>query len=181
MPNTAPPSVLAAFNRPHKVDDETAEFLYSLYKLLRTAPKSMSDHAKKRTFENAADSAHAWRVVCISENALQQLADSKTTQKLRRAHAMPREKRFQTIFGEGSRQWDRDELMKFFFENDTCALVTSDENNQDTTSHWSRLCKVPEGILCKGSFAVYARKNTDVPWAEKAWAEVRLKQPISGS
>lgn len=59
MPQTAPLSVLAPFNRPHSVDGETADFLYALYQLLRNAPKSVGNHAKKRTFESAADSAHA--------------------------------------------------------------------------------------------------------------------------
>lgn len=175
MPKTAPLSVLAPFNRPHSVDEETADFLYSLYTLLRHAPKSMSKHAKKRTFESAADSAHAWRVVCISEKALQHIAKNKNTDGLRRAHAMAREERFHAIFGDGAREWARDELLKFFFENDTCALVTGEENNQDTTDHWSKLYGVEEGYLCKGSFAVYARKNTDVPWAEKLWDRVKPK------
>lgn len=175
MPDTAPLSLLAPFNRPHSVDEETADFLYALYQLLRKAPKSMNKHAKKRTFENAADSAHAWRVVCISQKALQRIAENKCTKGLRRAHAMPREERFQTIFGDGAREWGRDELLRFFFEHDTCALVTGEENNQDTTAQWSPLHAVEEGYLCKGSFAIYARKNTDVPWAEKLWGTVQLQ------
>ncbi|MDI1258273.1 hypothetical protein [Aquabacterium sp.] len=177
MPKTALPSILKQFNRPYEVDEETADFLFAMYLLLRKAPKSMSNHAKKRTFENAADSAHAWRVVCISEKALKHIAENKSAAGLRRAHAMPREERFQQIFGEDAREWGRGELLSFFFEHDTCALVTGKENNQHTTEQWSKLYPVEEGILCKGSFAVYARKTIDVPWAEKLWEKVQSKSP----
>ena len=173
MPDTTARSLLAPFNRPHKVDEETADFLYALYKLLRAAPASMTRHAKKRTFESGADGAHAWRVVCISEHALKHLVENKTTKSLRRAHATAREERFQAIFGEGAKEWERDELTKFFFDNDTCALVTGDENKHDKTNHWSKLYAVPDGYLCKGSFAIYARKNTDLLWAEKLWNSIR--------
>lgn len=176
MPTAGLRTILTPFNRPHSADEDTAAFLYALYQLLRDAPASMSNHAKKRTFESAADGAHAWRVVCISENALRHIAEKETAVGLRRAHALSREARFQLLFGDVTHVWERDDLLNFFFEHDTCALVTEDENNQDTTEQWSQLHRVDEGYLCKGSFAVYARRKTDVPWAKKLWAEIQTVQ-----
>jgi hypothetical protein len=165
-------SKLAPFNRPHKPDADTADFLYRIYKLLLEAPASMGAHSRKRTFESA-DGAHSWKVVCISQDALQHLATAGDTKTLRRAHALSRELRFQSIFGPDARVWTKADLMAYFFEHDTCALVTSPENNRDTTDSWSRLHAVPEHILCKGSFAVYARKTVDVRWAKDLWASIQ--------
>lgn len=162
-------SKLAQFNRPHNPDAETAEFLFRVYKLLLDAPPSMNTHSKKRAFESAADGTHSWKVVCISQDALEHLAAKGDTKTLRRAHALSRELRFRNIFGKDAKLWTRDDLMAYFFEHDTCALVTTPENNDDNTDHWSKLHPVPPHILCKGSFAVYARKTVDVPWAKELW------------
>lgn len=158
--------------RQHRPEREEAEFLYRVYQLLREAPASMNKHAKKRTFENAADGIHSWRVVCISEAALEHLVREGTTKTLRRAHEPSREWRFQEMFGEGARAWTREELMAHFFEHDICALVTTPENGRHGSKHWTKLHAVPDGILCKGSFAVYATK-ADLDWAREKLAEVK--------
>lgn len=166
-------SQLAEFNRPHRPDAQTADFLFRVYKLLLEAPPCVSTHSKKRTFESAADGAHSWKVVCISQNALEHIATKGDTKSLRRAHALSREQRFQKIFGDGANHWTKADLMAYFFEHDTCALVTTLENNKDTTDDWSKLHPVPSHILCKGSFAVYARKTVDVPWANALWSSIQ--------
>jgi hypothetical protein len=177
-------SKLAPFNRAHKPDAATADFLFSVYKLLLEAPPSMNDHAKKRTFESAADGAHSWTVVCISRDALEHIATKGEAKSLRRAHALSRELRFQKIFGPGAKVWTKDDLMAYFFEHDTCALVSLDENKKHTTDGWSDLYKVPEhltgrkGALMRsfpGSFSVGARKTVEVPWAKALWEEVRSR------
>lgn len=174
-------SELAAFNRPHKPSAETADFLFRVYKLLLEAPASMSAHSKKRTFENAADGAHSWKVVCISRAALEHLVIKGNTTTLRRAHALSREVRFQNMFGPGAGVWSKDDLMSFFFEHDTCALVSSEENKRHTTAGWSALYPVPalmhgrKGALVApfpGSFSVHARKTVELPWARTLWKEV---------
>lgn len=182
-------SKIAPFNRPHKPDAVTADFLYRVYKLLLEAPPTMGAHAKKRTFENAADGAHAWQVVCISQDALKHVATVGDTKTLRRAHAISREVRFQNIFGSDGkvvRVWTRDELMSYFFENDSCALVTFEENIKHTTDGWSVLHQVPDTLPGRkgemfrpfpGSFSVYARKSVEVPWAQALWESIR--QPHS--
>ncbi|KQW43299.1 MULTISPECIES: hypothetical protein [unclassified Roseateles] len=162
----------------YKPGDEEAEFLYRVYKLLREAPDKMSKHAKKRTFENAADGVHSWKVVCISEAALEHLATSGTTKTLRRAHEPSREWRYQEVFGEGARDWTQSELMTHFFEHDICALVTSAENGKNVSGDWSPLHAVPEDILCKGSFAIYAREK-DVTWAKKLWNSVVAERTLA--
>jgi hypothetical protein len=175
-------SKLAPFNRPHKPSAATADFLFRVYKLLLEAPPSMNDHAKKRTFENAADGAHSWTVVCISRDALEHVATNGDTKTLRRAHALSRELRFQKIFGPGAKVWAKDELMGYFFENDTCALVSFDENKKHTTDGWSDLYMVPELLPGRketlmrsfpGSFSVGARKTVEVTWAKALWEKVR--------
>jgi hypothetical protein len=177
-------SKLAPFNRPHKPSAATSDFLFRVYQLLLKAPPDMSDHAKKRTFESAADGAHSWTVVCISRDALEHLATKGDTKTLRRAHALSRELRFQSIFGSDAKVWTKDDLMAYFFENDTCALVSSEEIKKHTTDGWSELYKVPEllpgrkGALMRsfcGSFSVGARKTVEVPWAEALWKQVRAR------
>jgi hypothetical protein len=175
-------SKLAPFNRPYSPVPETADFLYRVYKLLLDAPASMNAHAKKRTFENAADGTHAWTVVCISRDALEHVATKGNTKTLRRAHALSRELRFQSIFGPGAKVWTKEELMTYFFEHDTCALVTFDENKKHTTSGWSQLYPVPEHLPDRkgvkklsfpGSFSVGARKTVELPWAKALWEELQ--------
>lgn len=175
-------SKLAPYNRPHKPGPVTADFLFRVYQLLLDAPPSMNDHAKKRTFENAADGAHSWTVVCISKDALEHLATQGNTKTLRRAHALSRELRFRSIFGPDAKVWTKEDLMAYFFEHDTCALVTSGENKKHTTDGWSDLYEVPEflpgrkGVLTRtfpGSFSVGARKSVELPWAKALWEQVQ--------
>lgn len=172
MDNEARQRLAPYRERRHIPKHEEAEFLYRVYQLLRDAPAGMTKHVKKRTFENAADGVHSWRVVCISQAALEHLVREGTTKTLRRAHEPSREWRFQEMFGEGARAWPREELMSHFFDHDICALVTSPENGKQGSKHWSKLHAVPEGVLCKGSFAVYATKD-DLEWARGKLAEVK--------
>ena len=172
MTSTASAGLWALRHRRHMPNAPEADFLYRVYKLLLQAPRSMGNHAKKRTLENAADGVHSWKVVCITEAALEHLVQAKTTKTLRRAHEASREWRFQQIFGQGARVWGKDELMEHFFEHDICAMVTSAENLKHGSTRWSALHEVPDHILCKGSFAVYARVE-DVKWATAKLVEIR--------
>lgn len=182
-------SILAPFNnRAHAPDLQVADFLFQVYELLLNAPPSMSPHAKKRTFENAADGAHSWPVVCVSEDALKQLLANKGDARgLRRAHAVSREVRYQSIFGADAKRWTKEELVRFFFEHDICALVTFNENKTDTVDGWSDLYAVPEllegrkGMMHRpfpGSFSVYARKTVELPWAQKLWADIEAGRVV---
>ena len=179
-------SKLKPYNRRHKPDPATADFLFRVYELLLQAPSTMDAHAKKRTFESAADGAHSWLVVCISEAALEHIATKGDTKTLRRAHALSREVRFQNMFGPKAKRWTKAELMDYFFEHDTCALVSFEENKKHTTDGWSALHQVPkalpgrQGVMMRtfpGSFSVYARKTVEVLWARRLWNSVQATKP----
>lgn len=150
-------------NRPHSVDKSTGDFLYSLYTLLFDA-KHLELSVKQRTFETAAVCPHSWRVVSISVDALRHINENKSAKGLHRAHVLSRNERAWHMFNRDS-PLNQDDLLLYFFEHDTVALVTTLENAKDGTSHWSRLYAVPFGILCAGSFSIYARK-CDLDWAE---------------
>jgi peptidoglycan/xylan/chitin deacetylase (PgdA/CDA1 family) len=103
-------SALKAFNRPHTVDEATADFLYCLYELLRRAPSTVDKHARQRTFESAALGSHTWRIVCISRNALEHVVATRSVEKLKRAHALSRGERYDDIFGARARSWSKQDL-----------------------------------------------------------------------
>lgn len=154
-------------NRHHTVDEQTGNFLYELYLLLRGA--SLSDWAKQRAFEAAADCSDSWRVLWISRKALERVveADGKPA-NLRRAHWYARKDRFAEMFRLDKPPMAKRDLLEYFFKHDTCALVTAEENNQAGWEHWSLpLINVPEGIFTSGGFSVYVRRTVDLPWAKQ--------------
>lgn len=150
-------------NRPHSVDSATAGFLHLLYELLFTA-KALELRVKQRTFETAADSKDSWRVVSISADAIDHLRKNRSAKDLRRGHILERIERAKYLF-ERDRPLSRDELLRYFFEHDTVALVTKKENSVDGVRHWSTLSAVPDGLFSAGSFSIYARKR-ELVWID---------------
>src|SRR5206468_781793 len=71
-------------------------------------------------------------------------------------------------------RWEKAELLRFFFDHDTSALVTAEENKQDGTKGWSTLHPVPQGHLTSGSFSIKPRKRSDLPWAKALLAKIDL-------
>lgn len=149
-------------NRPHSVDEPTGDFLYLIYQVLFNAV-GLSLRTKQRTFETAADSKNSWRVVSISEDALEHLRMTHSASGLQRGHIMARVDRAKTLF-ERSEPMSREELLTYFFEHDTVALVTKAENSKAGVDHWSKLHAVPEGFFTAGSFAIYVRKGKELAW-----------------
>jgi len=149
-------------NRPHRVDSSTAQFLFGLYSYLFAANVSL--RIKQRTFETAAESRDMWRVVSISRAALECIALNKTAKGLQRGHILSRNDRALHMF-KRDQPLTQAELLGYFFEHDTVALITKAENSRDGTAHWSPLLAVPEGIFTAGSFfSIYVRKSKDLPW-----------------
>jgi hypothetical protein len=149
-------------NRPHSVDESTAEFLYLIYEVLFKA-EGLSLRTKQRTFETAADSKNSWRVVSISEAALAHLKQTQSATGLQRGHIVSRVDRAKALF-ERPAPMSRHELLTYFFEHDTVALVTKAENAKAGVAHWSKLRAVPEGLFTAGSFSIYVRKGKELPW-----------------
>ena len=151
-------------NRPHTVDAETGKFLFTLYTFLFNAAVDL--RIKQRTFETAADSKHSWRVVSISEAALNHIAQQRSAKGLQRGHILSRSARAEYLFKREA-PLILPELLDYFFTNDTVALVTKAENSKEGTAHWSRLLAVPEGHFNAGSFAIYVRKGRELKWVEQ--------------
>lgn len=159
-------------NRPHTVNANTAAFLYRIYLLLFKA-SDIKEWTKQKTFEAAAESTNSWRVVSISEAALQQIANSKSAKGLRRGHILSRSERARRMFGV-KEPMSKEQLTKFFFDNDTVALITKEENAKDGPDHWTPLHAVPDGIFNSGSFSIHVRKRKDLPWVLSHKALLRL-------
>lgn len=58
----------------------------------------------------------------------------------------------------------REDLLHYFFEHDTVALVTTQENAKDGIAGWSKLLAVPDGLFNAGSFSIHARKGKELVW-----------------
>jgi hypothetical protein len=151
-------------NRPHCVNSETGSFLFTLYKLLFEAKVDL--RIKQRTFETAADSKNSWRVVSISQDALHHISQNRSTKGLQRGHILSRSTRAEYLFLCDA-PLTQNELLMYFFEHDTVALVTKSENNKDGTLHWSQLHEVPAGLFTAGSFSIYARKGKELVWVDQ--------------
>lgn len=150
-------------NRPYQVDASTGEFLSTLYKLLFDAKVDL--RIKQRTFETAAYSNNAWRVVSISEAALEHIRKTGEAKGLQRGHILSRANRARHLFDRDTAITDA-ALLEYFFEHDTVAMVTKAENSKDGVAHWSPLYAVPEGLFTAGSFAIYLRKGKEIPWVK---------------
>lgn len=150
-------------NRPHRVDASTGEFLFTLYKLLFDAKVDL--RIKQRTFETAAESKNSWRVVSISQAALDHIKKTGEAKGLQRGHMLPRVSRAQHLFNRDTPITEA-ELLEYFFEHDTVAMVTKAENSKDGVAHWSPLHAVPEGLFTAGSFSIYVRKGKEIPWVQ---------------
>ena len=149
-------------NRPHKVDKATGDFLFDLYQLLFSSNVSL--RIKQRTLETAAESQDSWRVVSITHAALEHIAKNGSAKGLQRAHVLSRVDRASHLF-ERKQPLTQPELLEYFFEHDTSALVTKAENAKDGTKHWSTLRAVPAGLFPSPSlFKVSMRKKTELPW-----------------
>ena len=148
-------------NRPHKVDASTSEFLFTLYELLFNAQIDL--RIKQRTFETAADSKNSWRVVSISEAAIEHISKTSEAKGLQRGHMLSRVDRAKHLFNREAALTEP-ELLEYFFEHDTVAMVTKAENSKDGVLHWSGLHAVPEGLFTAGSFSIYSRKGKEIPW-----------------
>jgi hypothetical protein len=148
-------------NRPHRVDSPTGEFLFTLYGLLFAAKVDL--RIKQRTFETAADSKNSWRVVSISEAALQHIRNAGDAKGLQRGHMLSRISRAQHLFARDT-PLGQTELLEYFFEHDTVALVKKAENSRAGVAHWSPLHPVPESLFTAGSFSIYVRKGKELPW-----------------
>lgn len=150
-------------NRPHRVEASTGEFLFTIYKLLFDAKVDL--RIKQRTFETAADSKNSWRVVSISQAAIDHIKKTGEAKGLQRGHMLPRVSRAQHLFNRNT-PFTEPELLEYFFENDTVAMVTKAENSKDGVAHWSQLHAVPEGLFTAGSFSIYVRKGKEIPWVQ---------------
>ena len=162
------PAEFLQFNRPHKVSPQTADFLYRLYFFV-CEESSVTLRAKERTFESTADSNQSWRVVCVSEAALNHMHNTRTAKGLKRAHPVRRMDRAKFIF-QRSKPLGKRSLLRYFFQNDTVALVLDAENNKDGFDHWSPLIAVPHGVLMGGSFSKYSTR------ADLAWVDEVIRQ-----
>lgn len=154
-------------NRPHQADAATESFLYTLYSLLFNT--SVDLRIKQRTFETAADSKNSWRVVSISEAALEHIRKTGRAAGLQRGHILSRVNRAQHLFNREA-PMTKVELLSYFFKHDTTALVTKSENSKNGITHWSALHPVPEGLFTAGSFSVYLRKGKEIPWVNSLCA-----------
>jgi len=76
---------------------------------------------------------------------------------------MARVDRAKKLF-EREEPMSREELLSYFFEHDTVALVTKAENSKSGVEHWSKLHAVPEGLFTAGSFSIYVRKRKELEW-----------------
>ena len=150
-------------NRPHQVDAVTGEFLFTLYKLLFDA--KVDPRIKQRTFETAADSKNSWRVVSISQAAIDHIKNTGEAKGLQRGHVLLRARRALHLFYRDA-PLTKAEMLDYFFEHDTVAMVTKAENSKDGVAHWSPLRAVPEGLFTAGSFSIYVRKGKEIPWIQ---------------
>lgn len=108
-------------------------------------------------------------MVSISQAALDHLLRERSAKGLQRGHVLPRVDRAKHLF-ERSAPVDQDELLAYFFEHDTVALVTKAENAKSGVAHWSQLHAVPEDLFNAGSFSIYARKGKELAWVEQRFA-----------
>lgn len=150
-------------NRPYSVNAETGNFLFTIYKILFDSDVDI--RVKQRTLETAAESRNSWRVVSISQAALDHITQYRNTKGLQRGHILSRKDRALNLF-DRDHPLNQQQLLKYFFENDTVALVTKAENSKNGTTHWSKLFEVPEDLFTAGSFSVYARKNKELIWVD---------------
>lgn len=150
---------------------EEANFLYTLYKTLYdTLEGLLSLAGKYRTFETAAVHIRPCPITHISRNALVLLVEQCSTKGLRRGHSMMRRARGEVMFNEPA--LPRDQMLKFFLDNDKVTLITKWENARHETKHWSQpLIKVPDNILVNGSYAVAATPG-DLDWARDELAKL---------
>jgi hypothetical protein len=144
----------------------TGTFLYDLYLMLFVAP--VNTRAKQRILETAAVSKDTWRVVSISKAALEHIAVQRHADGLRRGHILSRKDRGIYLF-EREIPLQQTDLLDYFFEHDTVALVTKAENATDGTHHWSALRAVPEGHFTAGSFSVRVRNGIELIWVDQQY------------
>lgn len=81
----------------------------------------------------------SWRVVGITKNALQALAEvnfSVAKAKIKRAHKMSRKARGDELF---KREEPMPNAYDFFFQRDSVVLTTSTENGKEGSEHWSKI------------------------------------------
>ena len=160
-------------NRPYAPDEETADFLYQTYLLLRTAPPSISKWAQQLSLESIASCPDSWRVIGISERALRKIAadGGKTTQQ--RGHWFAREQRYGALFGEQTEVMERDAFIRFFFEHDTTVIIAKEQNNKggDHTT-WGKIIPVPEGYFPLSGYSFSVRKGKEMPWIRDQVAEL---------
>lgn len=165
-------------NRPYMPGKAFGDYVYQVYRLLRNAPPEVSTWAKQGTFESAMEDKHSWRVIGISEAALRHVVnepDIKRKMKpIRRGHWYDRRNRFSTLFGPGTKELDRDALLRYCYEHDSCVLVLDTQNNRTGTAHWGRLIPVPEDIFTSRGYGVRLRLRKDLPWALDALRELEL-------
>ncbi|MFS2139166.1 hypothetical protein [Duganella sp. Dugasp56] len=159
------------FNKPHTPTKEAEEFIYQIYSLLFEA-KGINLRTKQTTLETAAVNLYPWKVVCISEAALRHILTTGLADGLRRGHPFKRADRAKRLFDRAEAMKIR-EFIKYYFENDTVALVMRKENGKHGTNHWSRLIDVPEGRLSTGSFAVRLGPG-DLDWVKDTCAEEKI-------
>jgi hypothetical protein len=58
-----------------------------------------------------------------------------------------------------------DEVLDFFFGNDSTFLVTASENGKEGTSHWSPIIPVTEpDLFSSPSFRIRLRKSSEMEW-----------------
>jgi len=98
--------------------------------------------------------------------AVEHIRETGAAKGLQRGHILSRVERAKELFDRGS-SMSKDELLTYFFENDTVALVTKAENSRMGARHWSKLFAVPEGLFNAGSFSIYARKNKELVWIQQ--------------
>lgn len=141
---------------------------------MRNSPVDI--YIKQRTFEAAADSKDAWRIVAISREALSYLRGQNDTKGLRRGHTVNRSIRANRLFGQDSSELSAMELVEYFFSVDTVALVTAHENGTDDLKRWSPLYPVPEGFFNSASYSVNYRVRTEQPWVRETLQKIEAEE-----
>jgi len=145
-------------------DSARQEFLYELY-LLLFKHDVIDTRVKQRTLESAAETKAMWRIVEISEKAIEHIKEHRNAKSLRRGHRLSRFDRAKYLF-ERAKPLQKKKMIEYFFAHDTTVLVTQEENNLHGDGHWSPLLPVPDHVFTSCGFAVYVKKS-DLEWIDQ--------------
>ncbi|PQO87268.1 hypothetical protein C5614_31190 [Massilia phosphatilytica] len=160
-------------NRPHVPDEETEDFIYRVYLLLRAAPSNVSKWARQLSLESAASCADSWRVIGISEKALREIAAAGKKTNQQRGHWFAREQRYGALFGEQTKVMDRNAFISFFFEHDTTVIIAKEQNNSGGDYRtWGKIVPVPTDLFPISGYSFGVRQRKEMPWIREQVAKL---------